>query len=184
MHDLYVKHLRTMLHSPIRNYIVPGVTSWLVGGHGGPEGRVRLFESERRQWEMVTPHSHRFDFQSVVVQGAVTNTLWAESSVGDKNADAYCESEVTYDGGGPGKYSVKRLGTKYYVTQSTRYAQGERYLMYHSEIHSIQFEKNTMLLIYEGPRRTDKSIALEPVVAEVVINTFKVEPWMFSIIDK
>ena len=41
--------LKKMRHSPVRNYAVPGLTSWLVG-EPGPNGCVRNF------WRPVADH--------------------------------------------------------------------------------------------------------------------------------
>lgn len=46
--DFNVEMLLAMRHSPRHNYVVPGLTSWLIG-QPAPTGTVRLFESHRKQ---------------------------------------------------------------------------------------------------------------------------------------
>lgn len=171
-----IDQLRKMAHSPIRNYIVPGLTSWLIGGKS-EAGCVRMFECERSHEEAITPHSHRFDFHCLVVQGAVRNVLWKREY--SLNGDLYARRPITF-GGEPGVYEhgpapeVNR-----YKRIETRYAAGQQYGMTHDEVHSIFFERNTIVLFFEGPSITDETFVLEPYCDSAVVPTFEVRPWMF-----
>jgi hypothetical protein len=78
-----------MRHSRLGNYIVPGLTSHLVGG--AEFGKVRVFSTERSARDFITPHSHRFDFTSLVLSGTVHNTLYIKSAA---NAEAWCLSTI------------------------------------------------------------------------------------------
>jgi hypothetical protein len=86
--------IRAMRHSPRHNYVIPGLTSWLIGQPHPTMGCVRLFTMDRFHEEPIIPHSHRFAFRCRVLAGAVTNRIWIE----DEDGDPYLCSEVTYEG--------------------------------------------------------------------------------------
>lgn len=169
--------LLEMRHSPIRNYVVPGVTSWLIGSPSAA-GTVRLFESTRDHQEEVTPHSHRFDFQCWVLRGTVRNRVWLPAPEGEKGADLFQSSRLTYWGatGGYAKVPETSRGWRY---DDDQYTPGQCYAMKSDAVHSIHFSRGALVLFFEGPQVSDSSIVLEPVVDGEVIPTFRVEPWMF-----
>lgn len=173
MDDLNLKMLAAMKHSPVRNYVVPGLTSWLVGG-ASPQGCVRLFESEREHLEPVIPHSHRFDFQCLVLAGWVRNRVWMRS-YGD--GDWFVSS--THTKGRMGAYEVKEGGRERFTYQDITYVAGARYEMNHDDIHSIWFSRGAKVLFFEGPEVVDFTTILEPVANNERVPTFKVEDWMF-----
>ena len=51
-------------HSPIHNYILPGLTSWVLKPAGDGHGMIRMFEASRETQEFITPHSHRETYYS------------------------------------------------------------------------------------------------------------------------
>jgi hypothetical protein len=171
---LDVALLLKMRHSPVRNYVVPGLTSWLIGAPS-EHGCVRLFESEREHMEVVIPHSHRFDFQCWVLRGTVRNRVWNRSYGG---GDLFMVS--THTKGRMGAYSVQEVGRDRYDYVDTVYAQDEWYSMTHDEIHSIWFWRGARVLFFEGPQVVDYTKILEPIANNVRVQTFKVEPWMFE----
>ena len=175
-----ITELLAMAHSPIRNYIVPDLTSSLIG-ETGKNGCVRLFESRRNQQQSITPHSHRFDFQCIVLAGEVTNRVFRKDFDynSDSNSDLYCESTLNYNGkvGSHKRSAKKEVGR--YVYEDTWYGEGECYSMTHKQIHSIKFSKGTKVLFFEGKTRANQSVILEPVVEGEIIPTYKVEDWMF-----
>ena len=173
---LNIELLMEMAHSPIRNYVVPGLTSWLISAPS-VNGAVRMFECTRNHQEAITPHSHRFDFQCLVLEGRVRNRVWYESSSG--SGDEYRETTLVYDGG-VGKYSKGGKKFSHYTYCEDTYSDGETYAMRAHEIHSIFFDKGTRVLFFEGPTISDMSVILEPVAYGETIETFKVEPWMFQ----
>jgi hypothetical protein len=98
--DFSIPALRAMAHSPVRNYAIPGLTSWLIG-QPSPKGTMRLFESSRQHQEAITPHSHRFDFQCWVLEGFVVNRVWTRAHNTDtKAADLYAMSTQRCSGHG------------------------------------------------------------------------------------
>lgn len=164
-------------HSPIHNYIAPGITSWLISKPG--EGNlVRMFEATREQQENVIPHSHRFNFYSYVLKGKVINEHWMVSS-GPDFGDIYSVCTLQYNGK-PGEYSITSEGVDRFYKCSKEYSTGEGYYMNAGDIHSIWFQKGTQLLIFEDPQFRNYFHILQPVVDGEVIPTFKVEDWMFK----
>lgn len=161
-------------HSPIRNYIIPGLTSWLIE-EKEDGSRVRLLHCSRNHTEAVVPHSHRFDLQSTVLLGQVINVVWTPGGEGD----LYCVSELDYLEE-PGKYKVYPCHNYCYKPTATIYSPGQSYFMTADIIHSIHFTKDTFVLIEEGGPNGRTSSILQPVVDGKVVPTFKVEDWMFK----
>jgi hypothetical protein len=175
-----IEFLKSMAHTPIRNYIVPGLTSWLIGARG-PNGLVRLFHSERQQVESITPHSHRFDFHCLVLSGSVKNRIWTETTnknpdypIGDRFAvSALAFNEI-------GDYKSERCRCSWWDFEDVNYRNGDTYSMKAEEIHSIIFGRDTWVLFFEGPEKSKNSLILEPFVDGERIPTFKTEEWMFK----
>jgi len=164
-----LNHIKTMAHSPLRNYRIPGLTSSLVRN-------VRLFECERSHEEAIVPHSHRFDFQCLVLRGVVRNVLWLPNAQGD----LFSLSTLEY-GNKPGEYTQTRGTAQGYFSRSeTRYVEGDTYGMRHTQIHSIFFERDTAVLFFEGPELTNETCILEPVSNGKAVPTFETRPWMFQ----
>ena len=173
MNPEVIKHLVSMRHSPLHNYIVPGLTSWLIMDQGAG-GKVRMFESTREQHEFITPHSHRFDFIACVVEGHVHNTLWTPSPNGDE-----CQVTRTTYLNEPGKYTSEVWQKDRFITEELCYGESRWYDMKFSEIHSIRFSKGAKVLFFEGPTKVNCSYILEPIVDGEHLNTMRTEPWMF-----
>lgn len=167
--------IRSMRNGTIQNYATPGLNSSLIGGEGS--GKVRLFESSRDQQQEITPHSHRFDFQCLVLCGTVINRLWVEGRT--EEGDFFQETLLNY-GGTPGHYERKAIGPGWYERFDTQYSRGQVYSMRAEQIHSILFSRGAAVLFFEGPPRLDSSVILEPIVNDIIIPTFKVEEWMFQ----
>lgn len=171
--------LKEMCHSKLQNYIIPGVASSLVAGDGFNcgvnSGVVRLFECSRDHQESVAPHSHRFDFQALVLRGRVTNRIWRPSEL---SGDPYMESELIYKGM-PGQYErVEQLVQDWAYTDRV-YSVGDWYEMTHDQVHSIKFSRDAIVLMFEGPPKRQSSIVLEPYVDGKVIPTSDTQHWMF-----
>lgn len=171
---LNVDFLLSMAHSPIKNYGIPGLTSWLIG-NPSERGCVRLFECFRNHQENITPHSHRFDLHCVVLSGDVTNRLWYKSLHGDE----FNCSKLKYFGE-IGDYEKTSIGVRRYSSADYKYCGGECYSMTSDEIHSIYFTRGTRVLFFEGPKKSDDSIIIEPFFDNEIIKTFEFKPWMFK----
>jgi hypothetical protein len=167
-----------MLNNSLRNYIVPGLTSSLVGGNG--KGLVRLFQANRDTLEFITPHSHRFDFTCVVLYGDVMNTIFRSGSGYDER---WCYSTINQVCGenGLNEYvHIRDDKPSTWRAEAKSYSTGDTYSMKHTEIHSIKFGRNTRVLFFEGPQLTPTSHMIEPWENGKVIPTFRTEPWMFE----
>lgn len=176
--------IQAMKHSPVRNYAVPGLTSWLIGGRSDC-GTVRLFECDRDHQEPITPHSHRFDFHCLVLAGEVMNIIWTPEEdptnyygFPDPGKDRYtaCTQEFI----NMGMYKFHRGDDSRYKRTNHYYKEGDQYSMKMDQIHSIFFGAGAKVLFFEGPQITNNSVILQPFVDGEVIDTFKVEPWMFK----
>jgi hypothetical protein len=172
--DFDIKMLLAMRHSPLRNYIVPGLTSWLIGSPS-ENGCVRMFQCEREQMEFITPHSHRFDFQCLVLAGNVENRIWSRETYA---GDWYTSSTLVCEG--PGKYKTVGGTIGRWSSTARIFNTGDCYSMTHREVHSIKFSKDACVLFFEGPLADDSSTILEPHVDGITIPTFKTESWMFN----
>jgi hypothetical protein len=168
-----IEYLLQMAHSPIRNYVIPGLTSYLIGSPS-PAGTMRLFRCSRDHQENITPHSHRFDFQCWVLRGRVKNRIWSPKYSGD----AFMHTNLVYEGD-VGKYRKVEIGVANYGFEDFTFSAGECYSMKAKEVHSIYFAHGTDVLFFEGPMVSDQSMILEPRVDGETVNTFEVKPWMF-----
>lgn len=166
-----------MKNSRLRNYIAPGLTSYLVGGEH--HGKVRLFAAERTTLEFITPHSHRFDFTCLVLQGIVYNSIFYP---GTAEHELWCMSTINQVCGGDGLLDyvhTREASPGHWYSKTDRWVQGQIYSMTHDQIHSIKFERGTKVLFFEGPQVTKTGRMLEPWVGGRCVPTFKTESWMF-----
>lgn len=172
-----IAFVEAMKHSPAHNYVIPGLTSWLIGAPHPVHGCVRLFTMSRTHEEPIIPHSHRFDFRCRVLRGTVHNHIWRRTS-SKYSGDLYEESDVTYEGE-LGKHQRQVVGRDYFTRSIQTFTAGDEYAMKAEEIHSIYFERGTSVLFFEGPNRLELSQVLEPVVDGETIPLFRTEDWMF-----
>ena len=172
----FASHIESMMRSPLRNYIVPGLSSYLLGGED--KGCVRVFSSKRNQQSDISPHSHRFDFVCLVLRGTVRNIIWKPSFDVVHAAEHFAVSNIEYEGEA-GHYKKKIVDRSYWEPRESAYQEGDFYGMSASQVHSIFFSKDALVLFFEGPAKTNKSIVLDPVVNDEVIPTSDVQPWMF-----
>lgn len=173
-----VAALLKMAHSPVRNYVVPGLTSSLIGAPSAA-GTVRLFECEREHQEAITPHSHRFNFQCWVLRGWVRNRVWKQTYPHDAGADKFESTTLVYEGD-IGKYRMEPGEVNGWRYRDCTYAEGECYAMESEQVHSIYFSRDAVVLFFEGPKVTDRSVILQPFTGGEVIPTMEVKPWMFK----
>lgn len=169
--------LMKMAHSPIYNYGIAGVTSWLIG-MPSKAGTLRMFECSREQIDAITPHSHRFDFQCWVLRGSARNRIWREGYYEDSTIDLFTSSIITY-GGEPGQYRKEVNSRGRWTYADTIYDAGECYSMKSHEVHSIYFARNSLILFFEGPTLADWSKVIEPCVDGELLPTMETKPWMF-----
>lgn len=182
LNNALARELRAMANNRLDNYIVPGLRSELLGG---PEhGKVRLFTSTRGARDWITPHSHRFDFTSLVLAGEVHQTLFEPVLDAQRHTgEEWCRSRIDQVCGANGireyVHTREDKPTRW-LQNTTVYYGGDTYSMDASEIHSIWFERGTVVLFFEGPQVTPTGVMLEPWVNGKVLPTFRTEPWMFE----
>lgn len=172
--EKFIEHIKGLMHSPVHNYIVPGLSSWMIG-EPHKSGKLRLFTCSRNHIESISPHSHRYDFQCLVLKGNIKNSIWSINPCGD----LYDEIEIEYCGK-IGQYKEKTIGRNHYNFIEYSYSAGDIYGMSNDEIHSIRFSKDSMVLFFEGESYNETSILLDPVVNGQRIPVSKVQPWMFK----
>lgn len=174
--EAILEEIQPMRRSRLRNYIVPGLTSYLIGGE--TTGKVRLFTAERPTRDMMTPHNHRFNFTCLVLSGWVRNTIYRP----DGRGEAWCLSSIDQVCGANGikKYTHTRETTPtFFKRDVTEYKPGDVYSMDDFEIHSIEFSQGTNVLFFEGPQLCNRSNMIEPWCDDMVVPTFKTADWMF-----
>lgn len=168
--DKIINIVEEMKSHRVANYAIAGLDSYLL-----EKGKVRLFKNSRDHQDQLTPHSHRFDFTCLVLQGHVINRVWVEGST---SADQFQMSQLTYDGE-IGEHTKKVGDVVNYRYMDTKYEQGNMYSMSADQIHSITFSKGAIVLFFEGPQLTDTSKIIEPVVDGRVIPTYEKKDYMF-----
>lgn len=177
MRQFNVQQLIGMSVSKISNYVIPGLESYLLAKHESGSC-VRLFVSTRGHQESIVPHSHRFDFQCIVLEGSVTNIIWTRCLPDLRNSDEFMVTTHKYMNT-PGLYEQQESFTSNFVCSATTHVAGENYGMSHDQIHSIRFSRGAAVLFFEGPPVSDSNVVLEPLVDGVRIPTGTTQPWMF-----
>ena len=185
----YIKrHLDAMSSSKMKNYILPGLLSSLIGKEGF--GKVRMFEATRHPREVIVPHSHRFDLLCYVIAGSVVNSIWEEGeTLRYPCADTFNEIRQTRNDG-MGNYETIPVTTsdgsyqqRAWHREPTEYHAGQWYFMTHSQIHSIEFRKGTSVLLFEGPEVTTTSTVLVPAILDnpsvVADELLRKQAWSF-----
>lgn len=167
--------LQQMKSDTVTNYVIAGLDSSLI-----TKGCVRLFENSREHLDSITPHSHRFDFVCLVLQGWVENTIWEE--VKGQFGDEFQLSKIIYNGV-IGQHTKIPNNVGRFRSTTTRHDKGEYYSMESHEIHSIKFSKGAKVLFFEGPAKSNESVIIEPYVRGQVIPTFENKAYMFGELD-
>lgn len=169
-----------LAHSPVKNYGIPGLTSYLLSGNPADgNGCIRLFVNDTNHQQPIVPHSHRFKFISLVLCGEVVNRVWTRVN-NSVAGDLYQASTLAYVGA-PGRYASIDCGQpEHWRYKDTTYIAGQSYSMEHDEVHSIYFAKGTRVVFIEGAPVSNESLFLQPVIDGEVIPTFKIEDWMFK----
>jgi hypothetical protein len=146
-----------------------------------------MFHMTRDQQFYISPHSHRFNFASVVICGWARQHLYQSVSpqyvdIPYSSADdrLYAVREYVPDRANPTNYGIKTASYGYFLRSTTVYEAGQWYSMKYDEFHSIEFSKGARVLFIEGPKIKDTSYFLEPVVNGKVVPLFDVPTWMYK----
>jgi hypothetical protein len=173
--DSLIELLQGMRSNVIHNYIVPGLSSYLLRN-----GKVRLFEASRHQHHAVVPHSHRFDFMCLVLRGHVDHTVWEPRSFDDQGDEwAIMEVRGTFAEG----YKVQHSELGYFAPVTKTYGVGGWYGCSHDEVHSVRFSSNALVLFIEGAPRFETHFVLSPVGKKTRCgdpDILRTPEWMFE----
>jgi hypothetical protein len=176
MDQALTKLVLDMRGQTFHNYITPGLSSSLL-----TQGKVRLFEATRHHQFDITPHSHRFDFACLVLRGMARHSVWspADESKMAKDGDTFALMEV--GGNFEDGYRTAHHSTCKYLATTKEYHSGDWYFLSHTEIHSVEFARGTVVLFLEGPPAIGTTLALFPVDHNnQPMNTLAIQPWMFQ----
>lgn len=189
----YDKIIEDMRTSKVRNYIIPGLDSYLL-----KDGCVRMFHSTRHYAGEVTPHTHRFDFACYVLQGEVENRIYERVTpdlmVMKHDGDNWKKGEPE-----PDYFTIRTLvrsGTEHdimgsydqfgdeenvpFISTVSKYTGGAWYSMTHDQFHSIRFGKDTKVIFFEGPELRPENQVLLPYMHNETIETMECQkPWMY-----
>ena len=91
--------------STISNYAVPGLESVSLGRLNG--FHVRMFHMTVHQMMHITPHSHRFNLLSFVLEGAVEHHVYEKVSDGYENRPAAYKLAILPPEGKFGEYKTE-----------------------------------------------------------------------------
>jgi hypothetical protein len=166
-----------MLHSPLQNYIAPGLTSFLCGGEA--HGKIRVLHSDRDQREFITPHSHRFDFACIVISGVATNVIY-ERAQPSQETNAFAVGTLKRKQEFGDYEFCAGEGPSHFREIRSTYEAGSFYAMTADQIHSIYFTRGATILFLEGPEVSPESVVLEPWSNGRRVPTFETREWMFQ----
>lgn len=157
-------------HNRVSNYVVPGLDSVLL-----ENSKTRLFEATRTQQAFVTPHTHRYNLFSVVLQGWATNTIYEPATCGERFAKSSIGAEEF-------EYEPDTIGKiGFYNPETKTHRQGESFYLTYNQIHTIEFSKDALVLIVESPEIKTPQFILQPVNHKGdILDIFTVKDWMFK----
>lgn len=172
----YAVHIiESMQSNGIKNYIAPGLNSFLIGD---TVGKVRMFHQTLPQEFYISPHNHRFDFCCYVLAGQVTNHYYKptyRANFGHKYRVG------TYHLGTPTHpWHLSDFKDEWFMRHDRKYITGEWYGMEANDFHSITFSLGARVLFFEGPMIRDVSQCLQPYSDDEVIPLFTVHDWMYK----
>jgi hypothetical protein len=163
--------------STISNYVVPGLESVSLGRLNG--FHVRMFHMTMNQMMYITPHSHRFDLLSFVLEGEVEHHVYESRGAEYENQPSAYKLAILYQEGKLGKYETEIYSNGLFRRCETVYKAGDSYFLNAAEYHSVIFSSGTKVLIIEGPE-VDESRILVPLVKDTICSTLFTADWMFK----
>lgn len=163
--------------STIGNYVVPGLESVLLGKSNG--FTVRMFHMTEHQMIHITPHSHRFNLLSYVLEGEVEHHVYdIVVSEAVTNLKAF-RLAVMEQKGQLGNYDTELYSNGLFRRYESKYEAGGSYFLNAEEYHSVIFSKGAKVLIIEGPEVATSKV-LVPLVENTVCSTLFTADWMFK----
>lgn len=160
----------------LNNYVIPGLRSEAYVEELDTGAMIRTFEMLRDQEYFVTPHDHRYDFQCMVLEGKVVNTVYKLFECSELSAT---HAILPYD---PALRVLDHEKAKLVRAESERrtYVNTDWYIMGHEEFHSIQFDKGTRILFLQEADKKTQSNCLLPYVDGKILDTFIWRDWMMT----
>lgn len=175
--DFELDFLEAFRDSTILNYVVPGLESISLGRSNG--FHVRMFHMTTHQMMHITPHSHRFNLLSFVLEGQVEHHIY------NKEGDRYETPSATYklailsQKGKLGEYETEIYSNGVFARYEAVYKTGGSYFLNADEYHSVIFSEGTKVLVIEGPEVNEPKV-LMPLVKDTVCSTLFTADWMFK----
>jgi hypothetical protein len=150
----YMQTPPTILENSFKTYHVPGVT--YINLHKEQDFRVKLYHIRAKiDSPLVSPHNHKYDFNTEVLYGEVRNCLFME--IDTKNQYSNCSRYTCGDSGEilPLTGEVCALLPNMYWPI---YKAGQSYFMSKNNIHTIiPLTQDVVLLIREYKKQSDFS---------------------------
>lgn len=163
--------------STISNYIAPGLESISLGQSNG--FHVRMFHMTAHQMMHITPHSHRFNLLSFVLEGQVEHHVYEKVSDGYENRPVAYNLAILSQKGKLGEYETEIYSNGMFRRYEAVYKTGGSYFLNADEYHSVIFSRGAKVLIVEGPEVNEPKV-LVPLVKNAVCSTLFTADWMFK----
>lgn len=142
------EQLQLLLRNSYRNFHADGVDYICLNRTDNLTVKVYFFDKVTDSPEIVSPHDHRYDFVTKVLNGRCANSLWYETK-DEKRGERYQEFNfhTPLNGGKGFEWRREVFLTK---SSSTLYFKGSRYLMPFNEIHTLErLNPGTILLLWQ-----------------------------------
>lgn len=163
--------------STVSNYVVPGLESVSLGQLNG--FHVRMFHMTANQMMYITPHSHRFNLLSFVLEGEVEHHVYERVGDGHENRPSAYKLAILSQKGKFGEYETEIYSNGLFRRYEAVYKAGGSYFLNAAEYHSVIFSRGTKVLIIESPE-VNESKVLVPLVKNTVCSTLFTADWMFK----
>lgn len=165
-----------------RNYIVPGLDSYLLCGDNG-RGFVRLFVMRRLQETVIVPHNHRYDFHCQVLAGDVTHRTYELGEVISAPRQDTTHAIMGYNPASPDRTGDVFAYTNVEHVTDEKHNAGDTYELKYKDFHTVMFAKGAEVLFFEGPsfmRHTSKYLVPYDQVNKAPLDTYYWRDWMMK----
>ncbi|MFA9261745.1 MAG: hypothetical protein ACEQSB_00095 [Undibacterium sp.] len=137
--------IEEMIANSYRNFHTKGLDYLCVKRSETHTRKVYFFEGDASQLpEVVNPHDHRYDFQTTLLSGRMSNSIYEEVSEG---GEVYNEMEYRTPLNGGAGFRFAKV-TRLYENQRNTYRAGKHYYMQYNEIHTIRIrEPGTVIVL-------------------------------------
>jgi hypothetical protein len=166
--------------SVVNDYTVPGVNFWELSKCPQTGLKRFGFNAEREPTRYVVPHQHLGGLQFTVLKGTAVNQRFIQPVTGGTLTCLWSVSRIKntpngvlrLDGGSV--YAMMALDEEVYQT-------GKTFKLRYDEIHTIRYNKGSVVVFTEGLHQQDAVTILEPLDSMGnPIRMHEIEPWMFG----